>query len=60
MLKPLKPIPDNATVNCLFDENSREWIPETINAFFDPETAAKIMQVQISRHGGANFCVLAT
>jgi hypothetical protein len=55
MLNPLKPIPDGATVNCLFDEETREWIPETINAFFDQETAAKIMQVQISRHGGEDF-----
>ena len=39
----------------LIHEETGTWIPETINAFFDPETAEKIFQVQISRHGGEDF-----
>jgi hypothetical protein len=34
MVNPLKPILNHATVSCLFDEETREWIPEMINAFF--------------------------
>jgi hypothetical protein len=55
MLRPLKPIPDIATVSCLIDEVTMEWIPETVNAFFDPETADRIFQTRISRHGGEDY-----
>jgi hypothetical protein len=51
MLRPLKPIPDLATVSCLLDEETGECISETVNAFFDPETVSKIMQVPISHLG---------
>jgi hypothetical protein len=56
MVNPLKLIPNHATVNCLFDEETRGWNPDTINAFFDQETASKILQVQICRHGGWTLC----
>jgi hypothetical protein len=47
--------PSFATVHCLIDEQTGSWIPETVYAFFDQETADLIMQVQISRHGGDDF-----
>jgi hypothetical protein len=50
--KPLKPIPSTSTVNCLLDEETREWILEIINAFFDQETTAKILHVPVYRHRG--------
>jgi hypothetical protein len=55
MLRPLKPIPDLATVSCLIDEETDECISETVNAFFDPETVSKIMQVPISHLGDEDF-----
>jgi hypothetical protein len=39
----------------LIEEVSGTWIPKTVNAFFDTETAEKILQVQIDRHGGKDF-----
>jgi ribonuclease HI len=51
MLRPVKEIPGVATVHCLIDAQSRSWIPETVNAFFDEGTADQIMQVQISKDG---------
>jgi hypothetical protein len=52
MFKPLKPIPAAATVSWLIDEQTCTWIPETIYAFFDKDTADNILQVQISRQLG--------
>jgi hypothetical protein len=52
MLCPINDIPAVASVNCLVDDQSRTWIPETVNAFFDEETAEQIMQIQISKDGG--------
>jgi hypothetical protein len=52
MLKPVKKIPDVATVSCLIDDETGCWIEETVNAFFDSETAQQILQIHISRHGG--------
>jgi hypothetical protein len=46
----IKPIPDAATVQCLIDDQSTTWIPETVYAFFDKETGHLIMQIQISMH----------
>jgi hypothetical protein len=51
----IKPIPSTTTVDCLLDEDTGEWIPETIHAFFDQETAAKILQVQVCRREGEDF-----
>jgi hypothetical protein len=39
----------------LIDDQTGSWIPETVYAFFDKDTADLIMQVQISRHGGDDF-----
>jgi hypothetical protein len=55
MLRPVLAIPNIATVDCLIDEQSRSWIPETINAFFDDQTAGQIMQIPICRQGGDDF-----
>jgi hypothetical protein len=55
MLKPLKRIPNSATIHCLIDEVSGSWVAESIYAFFDKETSDLIMQVPISRHGGSDF-----
>jgi hypothetical protein len=55
MLRPIKPIPAIAIVNCLMDEETGSWIPETVYAFFDQETADQIMQIQIYRHRGDDF-----
>jgi hypothetical protein len=55
LVKPLKPIPNVATVHCLIDERTGTWCPETVYAFFDQETADLIMQVQVGRHGGEDF-----
>jgi hypothetical protein len=52
MLCPVKYIPAVASVHCLIDDQTRTWIPETVNAFFDEETAEQIMQIQISKDGG--------
>jgi hypothetical protein len=52
MLRPVKTIPDVATVHCLIDDQTRSWIPETVYAFFDEETADQIMQIQICKEGG--------
>jgi hypothetical protein len=55
LLRPLKPIPDIATVSCLIDEVTHSWIPETIHAFFDAATTELILQIPIDRHGGTDF-----
>jgi hypothetical protein len=55
MLKPLIPIPNEAIVSCLMDDQTCQWIPEMVYAFFDKETTDLIMQVQISKHGGEDF-----
>jgi hypothetical protein len=55
MLKPLKPIPNEAIVRCLMDDQMCKWIPETAYAFFNKEMADLIMQVQIRKHRGEDF-----
>ena len=55
MIKPRSPIPMVATVNCLMDEESSSWSHENVHAFFEPDVAAKILQVPISRHAGDDF-----
>jgi hypothetical protein len=55
MLRPLKPIPDIATVSCLIDEETHSWIPEMVYAFFDAATTEMILQILIDRHGGTDF-----
>jgi hypothetical protein len=44
MLKTTKEIPSIATVHCLMDEQTRKWIPETVYAFFDRETAGQLIR----------------
>jgi hypothetical protein len=55
MLRPIMPIPKEATVNCLIDEQTRHWILETVNAFFDQHTTGQIIQIPICRGGGEDF-----
>jgi hypothetical protein len=55
ILKPTSPIPANALVHCLIDEESGQWNEENVGAFFTPDVASKIMQVPISRHVGDDF-----
>jgi hypothetical protein len=52
MACPLKEIPNVAMVHCILDEHTRSWIPETIYAFFDRETADQIMEIHISQDWG--------
>jgi hypothetical protein len=51
MLNPVKRIPNVTTVSCLIDEATSSWIPETVNAFFDPDSTEQILSIQVSRHG---------
>jgi hypothetical protein len=55
VLKPTLPIPASATVHCLLDESTGTWNDENIHAFFDADTAAKILQIQVARHTGEDF-----
>jgi hypothetical protein len=55
VLKPTSPILASAMVHCLLDESTGTWNDENVHAFFDPDTAAKILQVQVSRHAGEDF-----
>jgi hypothetical protein len=55
VLKPTSPIPVSATVHCLLDEGTGTWNDKNIHAFFDPDTAAKILQIQVARHTGEYF-----
>jgi hypothetical protein len=51
------PIPKEATVNCLIDEQTRHWILETVNAFFDQHTIGQIIQIPICRGGERILCI---
>jgi hypothetical protein len=55
LLKPISPIPDQATVHCLIDEETGTWISESVQAFFNPQAAAQIMQVPISGLVGEDY-----
>jgi hypothetical protein len=46
----IKPIPDAATVQCLIDDQSTTWIPETVYAFFDKETGHLIMRANTDQY----------
>jgi hypothetical protein len=51
----LNPLPTNATVDLLLDEEACTWNEEVVRDFFDDTTAAKILAVPVSRHGGDDF-----
>lgn len=55
MLQPLLPIPDNATVHCLMDEECGTWKEEMLRAFFHDEIAVEILRLPISHHDGEDF-----
>jgi hypothetical protein len=54
-LKPRGPIPEGASVSLIMDSDRMIWDTDRIQTLFDEETAAKILQVPISRHGGEDF-----
>jgi ribonuclease HI len=54
-IKPLTPIPSTAKVRYLMNEHGNGWEEDTVRAFFHDELAEEILQVPISRHGGADF-----
>jgi hypothetical protein len=56
MLTPVKDIPNIATINFFIDEETGSGILETVNAFFDPDTAEQILSIYISRHGEDFVC----
>jgi hypothetical protein len=51
----LQPLPENATVDFLLDPDTDSWDPELVHSLFEEETAAKILRVPLSRHGGDDF-----
>lgn len=55
MLQPSSPIPINAKVHCLLDEDNCTWNEETVLAFFTDNVASEILLLPISRHGGNDF-----
>ena len=54
-LYPLLPIPANAKVKCLIDEESSTWNQDSVRACFHDNIAAEILHVPISRHGCVDF-----
>ena len=54
-LRPLVSIPADQTVSSLILEDSHTWNMDLVRTIFDEDTAARILQVPISRHGGADF-----
>jgi hypothetical protein len=51
----LQPLPENATVDFLIDPDTDSWDTELVHSLFEEETAAKILRVPLSRHGGNDF-----
>jgi hypothetical protein len=57
-LKPRSPISENAFVSMIMDSDRITWDVDRIRTLFDEETAAKILQLPISRHDGEDFASL--
>ena len=51
VLQPLSPIPVNAKVKCLMDEESGSWNEATVRAFFRNDVACEILRIPIYKHG---------
>jgi hypothetical protein len=55
MLRPMVPISQDQTVASLILEDAKAWDVDLVRSVFDEGTANMILQVPISRHGGADF-----
>lgn len=55
LLQVKSPIPPNATVHCLLDDELGTWNEESVHAFFHDDVAEEIMQLPISQHGGEDY-----
>lgn len=55
LLQVKSPIPPNATVHCLLDDELSTWNEESVHAFFHDDVAEEILQLPISQHGGEDY-----
>lgn len=51
----LEPIPANATVKILLDQEGKAWDMDVVRFYFTEEMASGIQQIPVSRHGGEDF-----
>lgn len=55
LLQTVSPIPSNATVKCLLDEDLGSWNEETVRAFFQEDIANEILMLPVGQHGEEDY-----
>jgi hypothetical protein len=54
-IETLIPMPSQATVSSLIDENTGAWHTDVVRGFFDESIASKILQIPLSRNRDDDF-----
>jgi hypothetical protein len=57
LVKPILPLPDRQTVDALINPDTQHWEVDTVNAFFQPNTAAKILKIPIANSECDDFAI---